>query len=236
MATITDIANEVVIRVENRTGDLARAKVWVRDALLEISGNADYRDEFDDLEVLGPTYVLNTTTQEYPMSNIVPVGEYNLATLDVLIWTDPPTNSTRLRLDQTHFQHADVVRVASQRPTSWYRFADKIGFNCIPNDTYQVQARLLKRHTINDADLGATTILIPREWYEILIWAACIRGFMELLEFEKASAVRVMLYGDPKDPKKPGMIYSVKRRRELEAWRQTQSLRPVVRGYGWGRY
>lgn len=236
-ATIADLGAEALVRCENRS-DTARANIWVKDALLEIAGNADYRDEFDDLEVLGPPFILTIGTQEYPMDALVPAGDYNLATLDVLIWTDPPTNSNRLRLDYTHFQEADVTQVANQRPTAWYRFGANIGFNCSPDNAYQVQARVLRRHPIadNSGDIGTTVVLLPREWHEIIIWAACIRGFMELLEFEKAGEIRQMLYGDPKDPKKPGLVNSVKRRRQLEQWRQQSQLRPSVRGYGWGRY
>jgi hypothetical protein len=106
----------------------------------------------------------------------------------------------------------------------------------MPNAAYQVQARVLRRHPITDAALSTTVILLPREWNEVLEWAAAIRGFMELLEYEKAAAVRSLLYGDPKHPEKPGLIEGVKKRRKREAWRQTVGLRPVVAAYGWGSH
>jgi hypothetical protein len=61
-----------------------------------------------------------------------------------------------------------------------------------------------------------------------------MRGFAELLEFEKSQEIRTMLQGDPKFPGKSGLIESIKKRRKREAWRSEQPLRPVLRGYGWG--
>src|SRR5216684_3094283 len=135
--TIASLESEVIIRCENRTTDTARADVWIRDALLEISGNPDYRDEFDDLEEYGPQFNLTIAVQEYAFSNIVPVGDYNLSTLDVLLWTNPPLNSIRKKLRPTHYQDADKFVQAQSIPAEWYRFADTIGFNPMPNAAYQ---------------------------------------------------------------------------------------------------
>ncbi len=95
--TIQQLENEVLLRCENKTSDVGRVDVWLRDALLEITSNPDFRNEFDLLEEFGPQFNLTPPsgqppvgTQEYPFSNIVPVGDYNVATLDVLIWQDPP--------------------------------------------------------------------------------------------------------------------------------------------------
>jgi hypothetical protein len=238
--TISDLVPEVILRVENRTTDTARAAIWLRDSLLEISGNPDLRDDFDQLEVLGPTFNLTIGTQTYAFSNIVPAPSlpnssgYNMSTLDVFVWIDYPTNSIRRKLNPTHYQDADKFQAALSIPTQWYRFADTIGLNPVPNQPYQIQARIIQEHPIDDDNLAGTTILLPREWNEVLVWMAAMRGFAELLEFEKSQGIRVMLQGDPKFPGKSGLIESIKKRREREAWRQEQPLRPVVRGYGWG--
>jgi hypothetical protein len=99
---------------------------------------------------------------------------------------------------------------------------------------YRVQARIYKMHPINDAALNQTQILINRDWNEVLIWAAVKRGFMELLEYEKAAAVQKLLYGDPKHPERPGLLNGRKKRREKEQWRMQAALRPIVRSYGRG--
>lgn len=234
---ISDLANEVIIKCENRTTDLSRAYVWVRDAILEIAGNPDYRDEFSELEMLGPTFKLtgSTTiglsTQEYDESNLIPAGDVNMATLDIFLWTDPPTNSVRQKLNPSHYQEADKSVVAVSRPISWYRFSGNIGFYPSPDKNYQVQARVLRQHPIADAAVQTTQILLPRDWNEILVYAAVERGFIELGEYEKANSIHTLLYGDPRYPNKPGLIAGRKKKRGREAWRTSQGLRPVVPTY-----
>lgn len=240
---IGDLVPETILRVENRTTDAARAAIWIRDGLLEISGNPDYRDDFDQLEIWGPTTNLTIGQQEYPFEMLVPPLDlnehssgYNMSTLDILLWLDFPFNKIRRKLDPTHYQDSDKFQQVNSIPTQWYRFADLVGFNPIPNRPYQVVARILQMHPIIDDDLDSTPILLPREWNEVLIWAAAARGFAELQEFEKYSEIRQMLQGDPKHPGKQGLFEAVKKRRKREAWRSEQALRPVLRAYGWGNY
>jgi len=235
--SIGDLGPEVIFKVENRTTDLSRAYVWLRDALLEITANPDYRDEFAELEELGPAFLLTGSTtpslsvQEYAEGNIIPTGDVNLATLDILIWTDPPFNTKRQKLDPSHYQEADKSVVTVAQPISWYRFGNSIGFYPSPDKNYQVQARILRMHPIADNALQTTSILIPRDWNEVLVLAAAERGFIELNEYEKAAALHKLLHGDPKYPEKPGLINGRKKKRAREAWRTSQGLRPVVPTY-----
>lgn len=249
--TIGSLDSEVIIRCENKTTDLSRADIWLRDALIEITSSPDFRNEFDALEEYGPPYNLQGgsvlapigglpgkvvgSIQEYPFSNVVPSGDYNLSTLDFLLWQDPPTNSIRRQLRMSHYQKADNFQPTFSLPTEWYRFADTFGVTPCPDKNYQVQARIVRAHPINDNALSQTVILIPREWNEVLIWAAVERGFMEYLEFEKASKIHMLLYGDPKHPDRPGLIEGRKKRRELEAFRTEQPLRPCYRASCYGK-
>lgn len=234
---ISDLASEVIIKCENRTTDLNRAYKWLVDAILEITSNPDYRDEFCELEMLGPVFTLTGSTtaslsvQEYDESNIIPTGEINNATLDILIWRDPPFNTVRQKLNPSHYQETDKSVVTLAPPTSWYRFGGQIGFYPSPDQDYQVQARVLRQHPIVDAAVQTTVILTPRDWNEILIQAAVEKGFIELGEYEKANAIHQLLYGDPKYPTKPGMINGRKKKRGREAYRTSQGLRPIVGSY-----
>jgi hypothetical protein len=252
IVTIANLEPEVILRVENRTTDTARADVWIRDALLEISGNPDYRDDFDDLEVLGPTFNLTGgssiaagAVQEYSFTNIISqfneqnMADYNLSTLDILIWIDYPTNNNRRRLNYTSYQASDKVPQYTSLPSEWYRFGYNFGVSPAPSMNYQVQARYLRRHPFIDyfnaqGLLNTTPVLLPAEWYEVIEWAAAMRGFMELLEYERANEIHTMLYGDPKEPGNPGLIKNIKSRRRRENWRQQQSLRPIVHTIGYG--
>lgn len=241
MSTINDLVPEVLIRCENRTTDTARAAIWLRDTILELASDPDYRDDFLELEEWGPIFFLtggnspSTAVQEYPESSIVPIGDVNNATLDILIWLDVPPSTNRRKLDVSHYQKTDKFQQVYSIPTEWYHFSSFIGFNPVPNLNYQVQARICKQHPFDPVTLTNTTILLPRDWNEVITWAAVQRGFMELMEFEKASAVHTLLYGDPKNQAgEPGLIYHMKRKRRKEQYRQEQRLSVMRRPYMWG--
>jgi hypothetical protein len=227
---IQDLENEVIIRTENKTTDTSRADVWLRDGLLEITSDPDFRNEFDQLEIYGIPYIVTPKQQEYDEDNLIPQGDVNTATLDILIWQDPPTNYVRRKLDMSHYQKADNFQPTYSLPTEWYRFGSLIGFTPIPDLAYQVQTRMLRMHPIADT-ISQTQILIPRDWNEILIWMAVQRGFMEYLEYEKAAKVNRLLHGDPKYPNRPGLYEARKKRREMEMWRSEGKLRPTIRRY-----
>jgi hypothetical protein len=232
---IQQLEQEVLIRCENKTSDTSRADVWLRDALLEFTSDSDFRNEFDQLEEYGNAFNLTPQVQEYAETNLVPINDYNTSTLDILIWQDPPTNSIRRKLMQSHYQKADNFQPTFSLPTEWYRFAQTIGFTPVPDKAYQIQTRMLRQHPINQAQLNQTVILIPNDWNEVLVWAAVERGFMEYLEYEKAQKVHVLLYGDPRHPDRPGLLEGKKKRREMEAHRTEEPLRPVYRASCWGR-
>lgn len=235
----SDLGPEVILRTENRTTDLARAYVWLSEAVIELSTDGDLRDEFPQLEEYGNTVNLTVGQQEYDdISNFVPATMVNDATLDFLIWIDPPTNSKRKRLDYVSYQEADKFLYANAQPIQWYRFSNVIGFYPQPDQAYQVQPRIVQQHPINDSNLSATQFLLPRNWKAITILLAVMHGFIELEEYEKAGEIRKHLYGvvDPGNGKviSPGLIYRTKKQKEREGWRKEMILRPTVRPYSYG--
>lgn len=244
--TIQNLEQEVVLKLENRQSETANIDRYLRDTIIEIAGNPDYRDSFPDLEIYGAATNLiggavGIAVQEYPEAQFITLAsDYNIKTLDFMLWIDYPTNQNRKQLNPTHYQETDKFSSYPSLPTEWYRFGNTIGFNPLPNKNYQVQARIMRRHPITDyfnaaGQLNTTVVLLPAEWYEILEWAAAMRGFAELLQFEKVAELRTMLWGDPQHPNdNPGLIASVKTKRRAEAWMQQQPLRPVVKSSCWG--
>ena len=246
---LQNLEQEVILKLENRVSETANIDRWLRDSLIEISGNPDYRDSFPELEVIGPLFNLTggsaiiptgTSIQEYVESNFLNVLDANIKTLDFLLWTDYPTNANRKQLNPTSYQDTDKYISVPSLPNEWYRYGGSIGFNPPPNLNYQVQARYQRRHPITDyfnalGQLNQTVLLMQTEWYEILEWAAAMRGFAELLNYERAAQIRTLIWGDPAHPNdNPGLIASVKTIRRNEAWMQQQPLRPVVKGSTWG--
>ena len=236
--TIADWAPEVCKKLEGKTTQITRAYEWMANALVELSGNPDLRDDFDELEVWGDPLTLSAPiggvgTQEYPFSSFLnPDLEYNQSTLDVLMYLDPPSNTKRIKLHPSHYQDADRMTTGGfSQPSDWYRFGDNIGFNPTPDKAYTVLARCLKLYPINEQSLGETKILLTRQWKSVIVHAALIYGYIENQEFDKANAIKVMLYGDPKHPNDRGMIGAVHTRRMKESHRESVGLRPIIRTY-----
>ena len=233
----SELASEVIIKCENRVTDTARANQWIVDTLIELTTDRDLRNEFDQLEIYGNLTTLTAGVQEYDdILNFVPAGTINDSTLDFLIWIDPPYNTKRKRLDMVSYQECDKFMYSQAQPIQCYRFGDLIGFYPVPEQAYQVQPRMQMQHPINDTNLAYTQILLPRDWNEVIVLGATMRGFLELEEYEKAEKIRDLLYGavDENTAKRsPGLIYRRKKRREQEAWRKELPLRPVLREYGY---
>jgi len=243
--TFADLEPEIIRKLENDTSAASDIDRWLRDSLIEIAGNPDYRDSFPELEEFGPLYNLTggpvgVTVQEYPEGDFIPDGDFLIKTLDFMIWIDYPTNSKRRQLDPTQFQDTDKYQSYPSLPVQWYRFGLNIGFQPPPDQNYQVQARIMRRHPITDyfnteGILNTTVILLPAEWYEVLEWAAAMRGYMEKLNYQRANEIKLMLWGDPAHPNdNPGLIASIKTKRRSEAWLVQQPLRPIIRRNCWG--
>ncbi len=231
----SDLLPEIQFALENRTSasDQTRIYGWLRDSLVEITTSMQYRDDLVELEVRGTPFNLTALVPMYSEDLFVPAvaaplqSGLNMATLDIILWTDPPTNSKFIKLEYNHYQNTDSVYTNSL-PSSWFRFGLELGFNPTPDKAYQVQGRCLQYHPINDSDLAATQILLKREWNEILVYMSAMRGWLALEEFEKAGAVRQILYGDPKDVNNPGLLKARKPVRQREMHRTTGKIRMKV--------
>ena len=52
---ISNLVPETILKLENRTLEANNIARWLRDAIVEISGNPDLRDLLPELEVYGAT-------------------------------------------------------------------------------------------------------------------------------------------------------------------------------------
>lgn len=230
--TVGDLSSEVIVKLENRTTDVNRAYQWIVEALIELTSSAELREEFDEMESLGPQFQLTVDQREYAFSNVINTTDYNDGTLDMRIWTNPPTNSTSLRLNFTSYQFVDSYTNNPGRPSAWYRFGDLFGFDLVPDQSYTVQIRYQRQYPLA-CPLMNTQLLLPNDWLDVVVLCAVQRGFIELNQYEKADATHRLLHGDPKKPGDLGLIYKRKKRFQREAWRQESPLRPWVGRYSY---
>jgi hypothetical protein len=244
--TLNDLVGPVTIKVENRTTDTLRITEWIVEAIQEITSNPRLRNDFDELEVMGPFFNLigpPNPVQEYADTLLMPTppvnntGNINMSTLDIRLWQDPPANTIARRLDWSTFQEVDKFNPSTpSQPVMAYRFGGKIGFYPIPDKTYQVQMRALQYYPFVApmANVLSTPWILSPDWALPVKMLAAAIGFAELEENAKSMELLQLLHGDPDDPTKPGMLYSRKLRRQKDNWRQEGRLRPRVRPYSFG--
>lgn len=120
-------------------------------------------------------------------------------------------------------------------PAIWAPFAQRMYLRPVPNDSYPVIVDYWVKVNVDiNADvntLNETEILLPDDWIEIVDYEAQMRGFMGLLEFDKANAIRMLLHGDPKKPKEPGLIKQRLTRIQAEYENADYGLRPRMVRY-----
>jgi hypothetical protein len=235
--TIQNLEASVLRKVENRTSDTGLADQWIRDSLLEIASDADFRSDFAELEVLGPTFNLTANTNTYPETDFFSSGLILDTMLDITLWIDYPSNTESRKLDPSHYQEIDKLQTSiPSTPIEWCRFGGNIIFFPTPDQAYQTQARGIQQHPITDyfnaaGNLNTTVILLPNDWLEAIVYGAALRGFNDLGQYDSAAAIRSQLYGDPSQPGLIGLLKGRKKKREREAWRSTETnmLRPRIR-------
>src|SRR5258706_4363902 len=99
--TFLDLLPEIQYALGNRTQAdfVPRIYGWLRDGLVEITTSLQYREDLIELEVRGEPFNLTAGTPMYDENLFVPVvadplqSGLNSATLDIILWTDFPTNS-----------------------------------------------------------------------------------------------------------------------------------------------
>src|SRR5262252_520655 len=122
-------------------------------------------------------------------------------------------------------------------PSLWAPWSNLFYLRQVPNDSYLLIIRFwikpqIARLTGSQNVDPTTVIFVPDDWIEILDYAAQLRGYMDLQEFDKAQVIRTLLYGDPANIKRvPGLIKANLRRIQAEQETNQYGLRPRIRRY-----
>ena len=124
-------------------------------------------------------------------------------------------------------------------PAIWAPFANKFIFRPTPDLVYPMVIDFWIKpevDTTSTVTINATEVLLPDDWYDVLIMGATERGHHELQETDKAQATHQILFGDPNPSKGfPGWIKEKLNRGAAENAVSDYGIRPRVRSYGRGR-
>jgi hypothetical protein len=206
---------------------------WLGDAYLDL-GNS-YR--FEDLEV-GPL-TIQTPDDGVTQYSPLPTDLRAISQVSVDLTGQGkyvPMNPT----DYTTIRRS--TSVSPGRPSRYARMGYQLWYDRVPDQLYNVQITYWQKPAIvvntNDttSDVEATPLLMPDDWLEILDHCAALRGWTYLEDQAKIMNEKILLFGDPSDPRKgPGMIKAKMMARQAESYSSEYAIQPVVYPTCWVR-
>jgi hypothetical protein len=116
-------------------------------------------------------------------------------------------------------------------PAMWAEFGRNLHFRPIPdnNGPYLCVVDVWMVAIMDLDNIGASSNLLPGDWWEALEYAAAVRGHTDLQEEDKAHAVQSLLYGymDPQTGKyTPGLIQNLQNRLQATAPFKDYGMQP----------
>jgi hypothetical protein len=124
-------------------------------------------------------------------------------------------------------------------PSIWAPFQNQIHLRQVPDKSYPVVVRYWRKVSFDPARVDDTVLEVPDDWLEIVDYAAQLRGYMDLQEFDKSNMqefdksnmIRTLLYGNPRQPGRLGLIRQRLTRIQAESENASYGLRPRLHRY-----
>lgn len=219
-ALISDRAVTVQLMIGNRSDVPNRIPVWIANAYIEICSNIPFPDleATDNLQT-----VIGTDAYNYP------TNARGILATTLFFGTQPRP------IVKKNIEYVDNYPSSTQGiPAVWAPFNYQQVFRPVPDNSYTVTRRFWTKPVVDftsPTTINSTTLFIPDDWLEVLDYSAALRGFMELKDYEKAKGIRIILYGDPKDPTNPGLVKQHLTQIQSENMNSDYGMRMKVRRY-----
>lgn len=219
--TIGDHVPIVASLLGGRTDINDKVSNWIAYAYRDLTSSIP----FEELELTDtPIAIANIPTVDYPTD----ARAIKSLTINIASNTFAPLYKRNMAI-------IDRYTTAPGTPSVWAPFNNQIHLRQIPVQNYPLVVRYWQRVVLSNP-VNDTQILIGDDWQEILDYAAQLRGYIDLQELDKASAVRTLLYGDPRNIKRnPGLIKVRMTRIQAEYENANYGLRPRIRRYTYVR-
>lgn len=173
------LKSEVVARLGNRTDINSRVERWINHAFFELLLNP--RFSFFELDTL--------TT----FSTVAAQASYDLTVIAPTLWIilSLRDNTNERHLARSHHQVIDRMTTTPGQPARYYRFAQTVVFDPVPDNVFQMQLRYRIRP--GDQASGSNFAGLGTEWEEPLVVLSTVKGFEALDQRDKATQQRQLL-------------------------------------------
>lgn len=220
MSTIGDRVANVVELLGGRTDKATQISQWLASGYRDIGSTIP----FETLEATANVLcVSGIDSYDYPED------ARGIKSLTMGIPASSPTSFPPLR--KRNMAILDRYTTVTGVPSIWAPFNSQFFLRAVPNDAYPITVRYWQKVTLAVAadgttDINSTVLNVPDDWLEIIDYEAQMRGYMDLQEFDKAGAIRTLLYGNPRKPGMPGLIKQRLTRIQAESENADYGLRP----------
>ena len=227
MATILDRAPEVIAMLGNRTDITSRVYQWISDAYVELAMGYKFEELEDTRMPLTSAWV-----DTYPYDTDVRA----VKTLSITFNLGTPAQTQR-RLWRRNIRNIDRYSNQPGSPAVYAPYNRSAILRPVPDQSYQMTWRVWLKPAI-DPTIQNTILNVPDDWLEIIDYAAAMRGWTKLMEFDKSQAIFAMLFGGGEDQKTkkpyPGLIKGKMLLRQAESEDDNYPISPRVRRYSHG--
>jgi hypothetical protein len=253
--TNNDLIPGVISALQNKQNiTQTQAAGWLRKAILNITESYPTRE----LEVVNPPLVqigpglgLNGSNYQYSVSYFLQPGDdYTLMEDPVIFLTQTQALTVGLisaynnaggpagigpvgyPMDyMTPKAIQSLLFVPGGIPYKYTRYGPQFWFGSQPGQPYQVYVPYQQRHKFVQANLPATQLCFPTTWEFVMEIGAALIGAHENRWPDMVKDLRMLLYGDPKNPSEPGLVKALQPQIKRDQAKSTRQLMPMVQEY-----
>lgn len=199
-------------KLGERTDIDTKINQWIRDAYIELAMAISFE------ELLTSSDVSTTTGEVLGVDDIYnyPANARAIKSIHIV-----RTDGSAYELRRKNVKYLDKYNTSTTGPPSIYApwssqgatplttFVRQIIVRPMPDTVVYTLRWRFWRLPIIESTLADTVLQVPLDWLEIIDYAAAMRGFSDLIEYDKAAAIQMLLYGgfDPATGRKmPGLI------------------------------
>lgn len=170
---ITQMQQELIWRLGNRTDLDGRSLVWLNDAYFEL--------------LLSPRFTYFELDRQFVFTTTPLQRSYDVVTMvpDLWIILDLRNETFQQKIARFHWSEFDRKWHVFAIPVRYARYARNIELDPTPDKAYEITMRYRLRPP--ELEVGGEHLL-TREWDEVLITMAVQKGWEALEQWEKATA------------------------------------------------
>lgn len=250
---INDLVDGVVDKLRGRRDTVDKIPGWLRKAILDLTESYP----FEELALPPVNSNFVTGQSEYPLNFFMESLDANLVITRVYSWFrfftttgshgqvtgsvnatpfSPNTSSGAVTGSAMKYRERQTVEpgsVISGLPYMWTQHGKTLIVAFNPDQNYACYVRCQREHPFVEGNIGASQLFMPRDWQEIVEYAAAEKAcdFYGMNEVGQMYHQKLFGYKDKRGNETPGLISVRESQQERNSGQNERQLQPQVRRY-----